>query len=212
MAQFCSHSLQNYPIYVTTHPVQLHAMDDQIKITESLDQITALRGFKVRPQTLDKYLAANGDTEGTGDGHHPPYHQFDDNGVASHVMSNILRSRVTAIGSDGDSNGILVVVPAVYCHNRSPWVYVAYSHVFVYSQRHITADSLPEQVPRGFEELRQEILGYSSSPNQGDEGQMGLYIVFTFDRQIPLPAELQQRGRVRKSLIVPTWMPLTKQD
>lgn len=175
-------------------------MGDNIQISECRDQVTALRGFKVRSQTLDNYLAANGDTTGTKDGSSPPYYQFDNDGVASHDMSNILRSRVTAIGSNDDSSGILVIVPSVYSHCRSPWVYVAYSYAFIYSQRLITAESLPKEVPRGFEELRQEVLGYSSSPNQGDEGQMGLYIVCTYDRQTPLPAELQQRGRVRKRL------------
>lgn len=198
--QFCSYSPQNYSIHATTHPIQFRAMDDIVQITDCRDQVTALRGFKVRSQTLDKYLAANGDTTGTRDGSFPPYYQFDNDGVASHDMSNILRSRMTAIGSNDDSNGILVIVPSVYCHCRSPWVYVAYSYAFIYSQRLITAESLPKQVPRGFEELRQEVLGYSSSPNQGDEGRMGLYIVCTFDRQTPLPAEIQQRGRVRKRL------------
>ncbi|KAI3390475.1 hypothetical protein diail_9562, partial [Diaporthe ilicicola] len=103
----------------------------------------------------------------------------------------------SAIDSNSDNNSILVVVPSGYPHDRSPWVYVAYNYTFVYSQRLIPIDDLQDEVPRGFEQLRQEILGYSSSSglDASNEGLMGFYIVTIGDRLGPKPAELQERNK-----------------
>lgn len=161
--------------------------------------ITALRGFKVRPSTLDLYVNMNGEKKGTSFGRYPPQYQFDDRGGASDAASNTLRERAAALGGDSqDSSGILVVLPFFLPHDESPWAYVAYSYTFVYSQLHITTDSLPERVPRGFEELRQEMLeDCTSGSNLGDEGLMGFYIVRTDDQACPMPAELKNRYTVR---------------
>lgn len=161
--------------------------------------ITALRGFKVRPSTLDMYLCVHGEEQGTDLGTIPPQYQFDDTGAASNKASNILRQRAATLGGDSQgSSGILVVLPFFRPHDESPWAYVAYSHAFVYSQLHITADSLPERVPRGFEELRQEMWNvWSSGSNVRDEFLMGFYIVRTDDQSCPMPAELKKHYNVR---------------
>lgn len=160
--------------------------------------ITALRGFKVHSYTLDLYLSGHGDYQGTNIGRDPPYYRYDNSGAASDKASELLRARAAALGGDGDTSRILIVLPYVEPHERSPWVYVAYSYVFVYSQLLITADSLPDKVPRGFEELRQDILEESGSLlDSGDEGQMGFYIVRTDCRLSPTPAELHERYEVR---------------
>ncbi|KAI7783173.1 hypothetical protein LA080_012469 [Diaporthe eres] len=142
--------------------------------------ITALRGFKVSPETLDKYLAEKGDCKGSDIGTTPPQYVFDDRG-ASDKASDIVRKRVVTMGGDAkDSEDILVVVPFV--KSRPPsWVFVAYNYAFVYDQLLITTSFLPERVPQKFEELRQEILEYTpgSDLRDGSEGLMGFYVVRT---------------------------------
>ncbi|KAG6362092.1 hypothetical protein INS49_010321 [Diaporthe citri] len=143
--------------------------------------ITALRGFRVRPETLDNYLAEKGDYKGSDIGTTPPQYPFDDRGAPSDKASNVLRKRLVAMRGDAkDSSGIFVVVPFVMSQTSS-WVFVTYSYAFVHSQLLITTAILPEPVPRGFEELRQEVLEYTSGSNLGDdsEGLMGFYIVRT---------------------------------
>lgn len=103
--------------------------------TQSLT--TALRGFKVRLQTLDKSLSIHapgqvGDEHGTENARNPPEYEYNNTGAASDMMSNILRTWVTATLSSSHNSGILVVVPVLYTHDRSPWVYVACRHIFVY--------------------------------------------------------------------------------
>jgi hypothetical protein len=162
--------------------------------------IIAFRGFKVRPQTLDKFLAMHGDIHGTENGKFPPRYHYDDTGAASDKTSDVLRSRATAIQNDsvGDNSGIFVIVPSVYPHDRSPWVYVAYNHTFVYSQRLIPTEDFGKEAPPAFEQLRQEILDCTStgSRDEADEGLMGFYIVATGNRSGPIPAELLERRQV----------------
>lgn len=158
--------------------------------------IVALKGFKVRPQTLDKFLSVHGDVHGTQNGRYPPRYLYDNTGAASEKMSDILRARLTAIDGSSDSSGILAVVPSLYPHDRSPWVYVAYSHTFIYSQRLIPVCDLEKEAPRGFEQLRREILGCSSSPGTSEEGSMGFYVVVIGGRDGPLPAEFVERRKV----------------
>lgn len=143
--------------------------------------ITALRGVKLCPETLDKYLAEKGDYKGSDIGTTPPQYPFDDRGAPSDKVSNILRKRLLALGGDAqDSSDILVVVPFVKSQ-KSSWVFVAYSYALVHAYLPITTAILPEPVPRGFESLRQEMLEYASGPVLLDdsEGQMGFYIVRT---------------------------------
>lgn len=143
--------------------------------------ITALRGFKVSPETLDKYLAEKGNYKGSDIGTTPPQYPFDERGAPSDKASNTLRKRVLAMGGDAkDCSGILVIVPFVESQTSS-CVFVAYSYAFVHSQLLVTTAILPERVPRGFDELRQEILEYKSDSYLRDnsEGLMGFYIVRT---------------------------------
>lgn len=165
-------------------------------VSASQTLVIALRGFKVRPQTLDRFLAMHGDVHGTENGTTQPFYKYDNTRVASEIMTDILRARATAVHKSSDVGGILVGVPCIYPHDRSPWAYVAYSHTFVYSQRLITTDEFGKQAPRGFEELRQEILECSSSPDESDEGLMGFYIINIWGRDGPEPVELKERNKV----------------
>lgn len=144
--------------------------------------ITALRGFKVRPETLDKYLAERGDYKGSDIGTTPPQYFFDDRGAPSDKASDIIRKKVVTMGGDAkDSKNILVVVPAVKSRSQTSWVFVAYRYAFVYDQLLMTTNLIPERVPQKFEELRQEILKYTPGTDlrHDSEGLMGFYVVRT---------------------------------
>lgn len=174
--------------------------------------ITALRGLKVRIATLDKYLMAHGMPDGTNNGSIPPFYKYDDRGNATEEISELLRAqaRAAAATANNDNNNsesnsrldsILLVIPWVGGHDSSPWVYIAYSYHQVYAHRQITAQDPPEEMPRGFKELRQEILKHSASPDDGDEGIVGLFVVFTEGRPGRLPPALLERYQVRKVLL-----------
>lgn len=158
--------------------------------------ITALRGFRVRLSTLDKFLVANGKAHGAENGFAPLY-DFD-KPEGPDEISAILRAKA------GGGSGILYVVPAAEGHDVTPYVYVAYQYRHVYSQLRITPHDPPEQpIPAEFEQLRQEILSYrenagdgSSQGNDQEDGAMGLYIVYTEDRSAPDPPELRERYKV----------------
>ncbi|ROW01079.1 hypothetical protein VSDG_02847 [Cytospora chrysosperma] len=87
--------------------------------------------------------------------------------------------------------------------------YSAESYVHVYAQGRITPECPPEQVPRGFEELRQEVLAYSKD-REGDlqDGLIGLFIVFTQERACPNPPELQERYQSHRNEVHGTDEPL----
>lgn len=124
----------------------------------------------------------------------------------AHHHGMMTLSRTRSRHSSGERSPALVAAvnrvgyftpsPSVEGHDRSSHAYVAYSYVHVYAQRRITPDVPPEQVPVGFEELRQEILGYSKDREEIGEGLMGLFIVFTDDRPSPDPLEVQERDEV----------------
>ncbi|POS75144.1 hypothetical protein DHEL01_v206459 [Diaporthe helianthi] len=147
--------------------------------------VTALRGFKIRTATLDKYLIDRDKPAGTNSATIPPYYIYDANGNATDEISEVLRAS-SSIAS------VLLVMPSVEGHDRSSWAYVAYSCTHIYAQRHITPQDPTEKVPKGFEELRQDVLKHSSSLEE-DEGLMGLFIVITEARPGPTPPELRER-------------------
>ncbi|KAH8779759.1 hypothetical protein F5883DRAFT_689331 [Diaporthe sp. PMI_573] len=135
------------------------------------DLVTALRGFKIRTATLDKFLIAHGKPLGTNSGNIPPFYDYDDNGNTTDEISAVLRA------SSGLAT-VLLVMPFVEGHDPSSWAYVAYSYAHIYAQRHITPQDPSEQMPQGFQELRQDVLKYSSS-SEDDKGLMGLFVVIT---------------------------------
>lgn len=161
--------------------------------------ITALRGFKVRLSTLDNFLVAHGKPHGTNTGTIPPIYKYDDEGNATDEVSELLRAQAKGAASNSDADSlkrILLVIPSVEGHDYSPWAYIAYSYAQVYAHRHVTPQDPSEQIPQGFEELRQDILNYSSSPDYEHEGLIGLFIVITEGRVGQTPSELRQRYQV----------------
>lgn len=185
----------------TDQPVHIHHTASS-KNHSMPTLITALWGFKLHPSTLDVYLSTRGDAKliyGTSDGRVPPQYRYNNRGSAHDHASVYLRFSAGTVADTScfDFKNILVVLPFVEPHEQSPWVYVAYSYRFVYSQLHITPDSPPEPMPTGFEELRRDILYHCALPaDSTDQGEMGFFIVRTDNRSGPLPAEIKERREV----------------
>lgn len=159
--------------------------------------VTAHRGFKIHTSTLDKFLIAHGKPKGTDSGAVPPNYTYDDNGNASDEISEILCGQMQAItGKCSSLTTVLLLMPSVEGHSRSSWAYVAYSYAHIYAQRHITPQDPLDQMPQGFEELRQDVLSYSSNSKEDGEGLMGLFVIITEGRAGPVPPELLERRRV----------------
>ncbi|CAN8099968.1 unnamed protein product [Discula destructiva] len=150
--------------------------------------VTALRGFKIRTSTLDKFLVAHGKPHGTNSGTIPPIYKYDDNGNATDEISEVLRAQIEAVAGKSSSLAtVLLVMP-------SSRAYVAYSYAQIYAQRHINPQGHSEQMPQGFEELRQDVLKYNTNSEDNDEGLMGL-VVITECRAGPTPTELLERDQ-----------------
>ncbi|KAG6361193.1 hypothetical protein INS49_009417 [Diaporthe citri] len=155
--------------------------------------VTALRGFRVRLTSLDKFLVARGEVHGAENGFVPIY-DFD-KPECPDGSSALIHAK------GGGGSGTLYVVPSAEGHGNTPYVYLAYQYRHVYSQFRITPQDPPEEpVPAGFEQLRQEILGFRIGPEDGaaqevdeEDGAMGLYILYTEERSSPIPPELRER-------------------
>ncbi|KAK4031249.1 hypothetical protein C8A01DRAFT_21507 [Parachaetomium inaequale] len=141
---------------------------------------TLIRGFKVSVATFDAFLAANNvyETYGT-----PPFYGRHPD---KDPISKLLFAKISQYDSDADKNKFRVLIPAIEGAGRSKTAYVAYAWAAVRAHREIKMDEdLPAGVPKGFEELRQEILGYGKDVGDGDkiadEGKLGIYMVVTYD-------------------------------
>ncbi|KAK7421883.1 hypothetical protein QQZ08_009761 [Neonectria magnoliae] len=143
---------------------------------------TILRGFKISLAAFDKFLVANNLDETYGV---PPFHKdHPDN----NPISALLYKKITDAGGTVDKSNFRVILPLVEGGDRSTVAYVTYGWVPILVHRRLRLDEdedLPKAIPVGFEELREEILLYSSDdiPMDNkiqDEGQIGLYAVYTF--------------------------------
>ncbi|KAK3899074.1 hypothetical protein C8A05DRAFT_18440 [Staphylotrichum tortipilum] len=141
---------------------------------------TLIRAFKVSVASFDAFLAANNihETYGTPPfyGHHPE----------KDPISKLLFAKISQYDPDADKNKFRVLIPAIQGAGRFQTTYVAYAWAAVRAHREIKMDKdLPAEVPGGFEELRQEILGYGKDIDDGDkipdEGKLGIYMVVTHD-------------------------------
>ncbi|KAK3897074.1 hypothetical protein C8A05DRAFT_39376 [Staphylotrichum tortipilum] len=141
---------------------------------------TILRGFKVSVATLDAFLAAN-DVDETYST--PPFYKQHPDGDA---ISRLLFSKVAQHDPAADKNRFRVLIPEVEGMAHAKTAYVAYAWAPVRAHRELKLDEdLPAEVPKGFEELRKEVLGYGEGIKDedrvADEGKMGVYMVVTYD-------------------------------
>ena len=141
---------------------------------------TIIRGFKVSVPTLDVFLAANNEYETYGT---PPFYRDHPNKDA---ISKLLFSRVAQHDPDADKNRFRVLMPSLESWGRAKTAYVAYAWAAVVAHREVKMDKdLPPEIPKGFEELRQEILGHGKDVKEedkiADEGSLGVYMVVTYD-------------------------------
>ncbi|KAF4462273.1 hypothetical protein FALBO_10905 [Fusarium albosuccineum] len=154
-----------------------------------------LRGFRISVATLDAFLLANGveDTYGA-----PPFYQDHPDKDA---ISKLLYSKITKAGGTADKMNFRVMMPLRESMDYSTVAYVTYAWVSIFAHREILPDEdLPSEVPKGFEELRQEILSFGDQVEDGykiaNDGKMGLFAVYTYEiRGLYSPQELQERHK-----------------
>ncbi|KAK4141349.1 uncharacterized protein C8A04DRAFT_39184 [Dichotomopilus funicola] len=137
---------------------------------------TVIRGFKVSVVTFDAFLNANNVYETWGG---PPFYQDHPD---QDPISRLLFAKISQYDSNADKNKFRVLIPSIR----------------VRAHRELKMDEdLPDEVPKGFEELRQEILAYGKDvddegkianeeelgiySNIADEGKLGIYMVVTYD-------------------------------
>lgn len=114
--------------------------------------VCVLRGFRIRPSTLDMYLALNGEYRGTNNGSFPPRYIFGSDGPMTDQASEVLRRRMEALGGyPENSHRTLVVLPLTLSSEPSPWAYVPYIFSFTFTEFRITAAAPAAQMPPGFE-------------------------------------------------------------
>ncbi|KAK4199945.1 hypothetical protein QBC40DRAFT_280837 [Triangularia verruculosa] len=140
---------------------------------------TILRGFKISVATLDRFLEANGNhrTYST-----PPFANEHPDGA----VSQLLFKKVSAYNSSADKNGFRLLIPTQEAMERSKTAYISYVWTVVRAHRELNVDEdLPAEVPKGFRELRDEIMGFGKDLSEGEEisgdGKMGLYLVVNDD-------------------------------
>ncbi|KAK3896581.1 hypothetical protein C8A05DRAFT_39877 [Staphylotrichum tortipilum] len=141
---------------------------------------TLIRGFKVSVATFDAFLRANNvyETYGT-----PPFYKEHPD---KDPISKLLFAKISQHDPDADKNKFRVLIPHIRGFTGSQTAYVAYAWAAVVAHREVKMDEdLPVEVPTGFEELRQDILGYGKDIGEGDkiadEGKLGIYMVVTYD-------------------------------
>ncbi|CAP62072.1 uncharacterized protein PODANS_5_490 [Podospora anserina S mat+] len=144
---------------------------------------TIIRGFKLSVATLDAFLSANNVDETYGT---PPFyeHHLED----KDPISKLLFSKISHFDPNADKNKFRVLIPSIEGIGRAKTAYVAYAWAAVRVHREVKMDEdLPEEIPKGFEELRQEILSYSGKGDVKEEdkvqeeGKIGIYLVVTYN-------------------------------
>ncbi|KAK3996580.1 hypothetical protein QBC44DRAFT_317177 [Cladorrhinum sp. PSN332] len=140
---------------------------------------TILRGFKVSVAALDLFLEANGVNRTYAT---PPFANEHPDGA----VSQLLFQKVAAHNPDADKNGFRVLIPTLEAMADSKTAYVSYVWTVVKAHRELKIEEdLPADIPKGFEELRREILSFGKDVSEGDkitdEGKTGLYLVVNDD-------------------------------
>ncbi|KAK3316474.1 hypothetical protein B0H66DRAFT_576354 [Apodospora peruviana] len=147
-----------------------------------------LCGFKVSVAVLDAFLAANGVDET-----HP-----DKDPISVLLYTKITEAADVTVGID--KNRCRVMIPSREGNNDSFVAYVTYAWVTVYAHREpLLENDLPMEIPKGFEELREEILSFANNSDDkiADEGKMGLFVMYTYGvRGLYVPKEVAERAKV----------------
>ncbi len=139
---------------------------------------TIIRGFKVSVAALDAFLAANNVDETYGT---PPFYEEHPD---EDPISKLLFSKISQHDPDADKNKFRVLIPSIAGMGRARTAHIAYVWAAVRAHREVKMDEdLPAEIPKGFEELRQEILGHGKEVQDrdriADEGKLGVYLVVT---------------------------------
>ncbi|KAK4163279.1 hypothetical protein QBC43DRAFT_319827 [Cladorrhinum sp. PSN259] len=138
---------------------------------------TILRGFKVSSAALDLFLEANGVPRLYSSAPFADSHPDD-------FPSKLLFNKIISHDPNADKNRFRVLMPSFNgWHEQSKVAFVSYVWTVVKFYRELDVDKdLPPEVPKGFEELRQEILSFekdvvSEQDKVKDSGKISLYLV-----------------------------------
>lgn len=148
--------------------------------------VTVLRGFKVSISTLDAFLHANGVDSTYGA---PPFYEYHPD---SDPVSKLLFSKM---GKAGDKTNYRLIIPQCEGHSPADTAYITYCWFMVYAQRELRDSDLPSEVPPAFNSLRDDVLSFSKNPRDGIDGQMGCYVVFTYERNY-MPEEMYRQNLI----------------
>ncbi|KAK4184077.1 hypothetical protein QBC35DRAFT_67914 [Podospora australis] len=143
---------------------------------------TILGGFKVSVAAFDRFLGANNLELERTYGNPPFAHQHPDGPI-----SQLLFRKVSTYNAGADKNGFRVTIPTLSAlPSMSKTAYVSYTWTAVRAHRELELEEdLPAEIPKGFEELRQEIPSFEQEIGEDEEitnaGKMGLYLVVNDD-------------------------------
>lgn len=178
-------------LYKLTAITYLHSISN-LRITVSMGRegqvVAILRGLKVRVPVLDRFLDANGIDKTYGDA---PFYDKDPD-----EQTRFLRSKT---GSQDTRTRIFV--PYRIDFNHSDFAYVAYAWELTFAQKEILLNTqLPEQLPTGWERLKDEIMSFTTTADSegwqaAGHGSIGLFIIVSDNRYV-VPPSIEQRNRV----------------
>jgi hypothetical protein len=140
---------------------------------------TLLRGFQVSVAALNAFPVANNVDETFGT---PPfYNRHPDRDP----ISKLLLAKIARFDQKADKAKFRVIMPSVE-GDTATTAYVTYAWVSVEVHREVNLDhNLPAEPPKGFQELRSEILSFgdkvAAKERIVDDGKMGVYLVFTYN-------------------------------
>ncbi|KAK4043379.1 hypothetical protein C8A01DRAFT_13083 [Parachaetomium inaequale] len=141
---------------------------------------TLLRGFQVSVAVLDAFLAANKVDETFGT---PPFYKDHPD---HDPISKLLLAKIARFDEKADKTKFRVILPSVEGDDIATTAYVTCAWVSVKVHREVKlVHNLPAELPKGFEELRYEILAFgdkvAAEERIVDDGEMGVYLVVTYD-------------------------------
>jgi hypothetical protein len=130
---------------------------------------------------LDAFLVANNVDETFGT---PPFYKDHPD---HDPISELLLAKIARFDEKADKTNFRVIMPSVEGDDIATTAYVTYAWVSVEVHREVKLEHnhLPAEPPKGFEELRSEILAFgdkvAAEERIVDDGKMGVYLVFTYD-------------------------------
>lgn len=156
----------------STHDIVLHPAQITTQVPQAMflamPVTYVLRGFKISVPTLDAFLAANGLDMTYGASPFYDHHPDQD------PISRFFHSK---LGANDPGKKTRLIISQRVGMDYSTVAYVAYTWIMVYAHRELPedGDEFSKNVPAGFEDLRQEVLGFAAPDARREtEGELWL--------------------------------------